>query len=156
MKARTTLRLTAMATETMPVPYGARPGLEEVEEGSVSLVGYTSRYVNETGLTLVLSKDKLGRYTDAGKMLGKGGSYGEHSFQGDGRISHGPTFYFLENAYQMKQALSRCAALVPERDRFEAGFMEAVRGMINQWTLTGSGGLNTMSGSMTTTGSTMP
>ena len=47
---------------------------------------------------------------------------------------------FLENAYLMKQALSLCAALVPERDRFEAGFMEAVRGMINQWTLTGSGG----------------
>ena len=47
---------------------------------------------------------------------------------------------FLENAYLMKQALSLCAALVPERDRFEAGFMEAVWGMINQWTLTGSGG----------------
>ena len=47
---------------------------------------------------------------------------------------------FLENAYLMKQALSLCAALVPERDRFEAGFMEAVRGMINQWTMAGSGG----------------
>ena len=47
---------------------------------------------------------------------------------------------FLENAYQMKQALSLCAALIPERDRFEAGFMEAVRGMINQWTMSGSGG----------------
>ena len=47
---------------------------------------------------------------------------------------------FLENAYQMKQALSLCAALIPERDRFEAGFMEAVRGMINQWTISGSGG----------------
>lgn len=46
----------------------------------------------------------------------------------------------LDNAYLMKQALSLCAALVPERDRFEAGFMEAVRGMINQWTMTGSGG----------------
>ena len=47
---------------------------------------------------------------------------------------------FLENAYQMKQALSLCAALIPERDRFEAGFMEAVRGMLNQWTMAGSGG----------------
>ncbi|MBQ2623539.1 MAG: HsdR family type I site-specific deoxyribonuclease [Kiritimatiellae bacterium] len=47
---------------------------------------------------------------------------------------------FLENAYLMKQALSLCAALIPESDRFEAGFMEAVRGMINQWTMTGSGG----------------
>jgi type I restriction enzyme R subunit len=47
---------------------------------------------------------------------------------------------FLENAYLMKQALSLCAALVPERDRFEAGFMEAVRGMINQWTMSGSSG----------------
>ncbi len=47
---------------------------------------------------------------------------------------------FLENAYLTKQALSLCAALVPERDRFEAGFMEAVRGMINQWTMSGSGG----------------
>ena len=47
---------------------------------------------------------------------------------------------FLENAYLMKQALSLCAAIVPEIDRFEAGFMEAVRGMINQWTMTGSGG----------------
>ena len=47
---------------------------------------------------------------------------------------------FLENAYLMKQALSLCAALIPEHDRFEAGFMEAVRGMLNQWTMTGSGG----------------
>lgn len=48
---------------------------------------------------------------------------------------------FLESAYLMKQALSLCAALLPERDRFEAGFMEAVRGMICQWTLTGAGGV---------------
>ena len=47
---------------------------------------------------------------------------------------------FLESAYLLKQALSLCAAIVPERDRFEAGFMEAVRGMINQWTMGGSGG----------------
>ena len=47
---------------------------------------------------------------------------------------------FLENAYLVKQALSLCAALLPERDRFEAGFMEAVRGMINQWTMSGQGG----------------
>ena len=47
---------------------------------------------------------------------------------------------FLENAYLMRQALSLCAALIPEHDRFEAGFMEAVRGMLNQWTMTGSGG----------------
>ncbi len=47
---------------------------------------------------------------------------------------------FLDHAYQMKQALSLCAAIIPDRDRFEAGFMEAVRGVINQWTREGSGG----------------
>ncbi|MDO5319384.1 MAG: type I restriction endonuclease subunit R [bacterium] len=47
---------------------------------------------------------------------------------------------FLENAYSLRQALSLCAAILPERDRFEAGFMEAVRGMINQWTMAGQGG----------------
>ncbi len=47
---------------------------------------------------------------------------------------------FLESAYLMKQALTLCAAIVPERDRFEAGFMAAVRAIINQWTMEGSGG----------------
>lgn len=46
---------------------------------------------------------------------------------------------FLENAYLAKQALSLCASILPEEDRFEAGFMEAVRSMINQWTLSGGG-----------------
>ena len=47
---------------------------------------------------------------------------------------------FLEHAYALKQALSLCAAILPERDRFEAGFMEGVRVMINRWTIGGQGG----------------
>ena len=47
---------------------------------------------------------------------------------------------FLDNAYLLKQAMSLCAVLLPERDRFEAGFMEAVRGILNQWKMSGEGG----------------
>ena len=94
-------KLTETAWEKMPVPYGARIGLTEIVDDSVLDVSYTSGYVNDTGLPIMLLKSELGSWDGAGKMLGKGGSYGEHSFQGDGRISHGPTFYFLENAYQV-------------------------------------------------------
>ena len=121
----TTLRLTATATETMPVPYGARPGLEEVEEGSVSLVSYTSRYVNETGLTLVLSKDKLGRYTDAGKMLGKGGNpRGTYSFQGKGSVYHGPTVMLFENKYDLALDWSEFDGELYWRDEAPASHMD--------------------------------
>lgn len=92
-------KLTETAWETMPVPYGARIGLTEVEDGSALDIHYTSRYVNNTGLPIMLLSSELGQWTGAGKMLGMGGSHGTYSFQGRGDICYSPTFYFLENAY---------------------------------------------------------
>lgn len=94
-------KLTETAWETMPVPYAARIGLDEVDDGSIIDYHYTSRYVNNTGLPIMLLSTELGEWTTAGKMLGMGGNYTTYSFQGRGEIYHKPTFYFLENAYQV-------------------------------------------------------
>ncbi len=92
-------KMTALKKETMPVPYGARIGLETVEDGSILEVEYTSLYVNNTGLPIVMCNRALGEARSAGKMLGMGGSYGTYSFQGHGDVYHDPILMFFENEY---------------------------------------------------------
>ncbi len=93
--------LTEVETATLPVPYRAREGIEEIVEGSITDYTYVSKYVNNTGLPIVIQGQggAFNQCDSPGKMLGKGGSNTEHSFQGGGSIYSKPNVWFLEKYY---------------------------------------------------------
>ena len=98
--SRTTL--TEVETSTFHVPYKAREGIEQIDEGSIFSYSYVSLYRNDTGLPIMMSKsDKFTNRETVGKMNGRGGNSGGLSFQGSGAVNYGPTFYFVENYYDV-------------------------------------------------------
>jgi len=96
-------KLTEKETSTIPVPYRARQGINEIEDGSILDYTYVSRYVNDTGLPIILEggEGAFNKWDTAGKMLGMGGSKGTYSFQGTGYIYSQPKLWFIENYYMV-------------------------------------------------------
>ena len=100
MPSKTTL--TEVKTSTFKVPYLARNGIEEIEEGSITEYSYVSLYRNDTGLPIMLraKMDEFKKVEQIGKMNGMGGkSSGGVSFQGSGTVLYQPTFWFVEDYY---------------------------------------------------------
>ena len=96
-------KLTEQETSTIPVPYRARQGIKEIEDGSILDYTYVSRYVNDTGLPIIMEggAGAFNKLDSPGKMLGMGGSKGTYSFQGNGYIYSQPKLWFTENYYMV-------------------------------------------------------
>ena len=97
------MELTEKETSTIPVPYRARQGINEIEDGSILDYTYVSRYVNDTGLPIIMEggEGAFNKLDYPGKMLGMGGSKGTYSFQGNGYIYSQPKLWFTENYYMV-------------------------------------------------------
>ena len=97
------MELTEKETSTIPVPYRARQGIKEIEDGSILDYTYVSRYVNDTGLPIIMEggAGAFNKLDSPGKMLGMGGSKGTYSFQGNGYIYSQPKLWFTENYYMV-------------------------------------------------------
>ena len=88
--------------ETLPIPYGARIGLDYVVPGSVTEYQYESMYKNNTGLPIVLKSNAMGDVDEIRNILGQGGNpSSSNSFQGFGNIYHKPVLFFFENEYKL-------------------------------------------------------
>ena len=96
---KTTLK--AVKTEKLNVPYRAASTFSGVADGSIIDYEYVSMYENDTGHPIVM-KNEFGNTEEVGRIDGQGGNnLGSMVMSGKGTLKTKPTFYFLENYYEI-------------------------------------------------------